>query len=198
MSNIGKSHWAKRLAKVGYTRFTIDDIIAKKLSNLDIHDVSALAVWLGQPWSPTYHEREKKYLELENESVLEVVEIVKNSKPEKKIVIDTTGSMFYTPQDTINKLDEVAKIVYLMTPEHIRRTMLQKYIDEPKPVIWGSRFVQKPGETQGQALARSYEELLINRTKTYEKYAEITIGYDQRFRPGYTAQDFLSEIEHGL
>lgn len=195
MSNIGKSHWAKRLAKAGYKRYTIDDMIADKLADLHVHDVSDLARWLGQPWSPGHAEREQIYLDLENESVLEALEIVEKSEPGDKIVIDTTGSMFYTPESTAKKLKQTAKIVYLIAPDHIRRDMLQKYIDEPKPVIWGSMFEQKALETRGQALARCYEELLTYRTKLYEQYAEVTIGYDERFKPGYSTDDFLRQVE---
>ena len=196
MSNIGKSHWAKRLSQVGYLRHTVDDMIAAKFSDQNISDVNHLAKWLGQPWSEGYSEREEVYLDLENQCVLEAIELAQAAGPEENVVIDTTGSMFYTPQSTIDKLTDTAKIVYLMAPQHLQRRMLQKYIDEPKPVIWGSLFNQKSSETRGQALARCYLELLNWRTKTYEKYAEVTIDYDERFQKNYTTQDFLRQIGH--
>ncbi len=193
MSNIGKSYWSKQLEQVGYKRFSIDDMIIEKAS-LSIDDVTGMAKWLGQPWSEGYADREKQYLAWENESVLEVLEQLSSFKEDDKIVIDTTGSMFYVEQTTIDRLVNSTKVVYLIAPEHIKQKMLQKYIDNPKPVIWYGLFTQKGSETRGQALARSYDELLNFRAKTYRKYSDIIIDYDHRFQPDYSVEDFLREI----
>jgi len=193
MSNIGKSYWSKQLEQVGYKRFSIDDMIIEKAS-LGIDDVTGMAKWLGQPWSEGYADREKQYLAWENESVLEVLEQLSSFKEDDKIVIDTTGSMFYVEQTTIDRLVNSTKVVYLIAPEHIKQKMLQKYIDNPKPVIWYGLFTQKGSETRGQALARSYDELLNFRAKTYRKYSDIIINYDHRFQPDYSVEDFLREI----
>lgn len=194
MSNIGKSYWAKRLVSEGYVSFSIDDIIATKFADHTMQDVSSLARWMGQPWEEGFEQREQIYLELENKSVLEVLSQIDSLDINQKVVIDTTGSMFYLPQSTIDSVVKVCQMVYLIAPEHVKQKLLQKYIDQPKPVIWGGMFMQNSSETRGQSLARSYEKLLEWRSEKYAKYAEIVIDYDSRFKPRYTTEEFLKQI----
>ena len=191
MSNIGKSYWSLQLEKIGYKRFCIDDMIAHKAS---LKDVTDMARRLGQPWSSGFAEREKLYLAWENQAVLEALSEMEQIDPEIPVVIDTTGSMFYTEQSTIDRLVQATKVVYLIAPEHVQQKMLQKYIDNPKPVIWNGMFTRKPYETIGEALARSYAELLSYRSRIYSQYADVVVGYDHRFSPDYTIAQFLSEI----
>ena len=46
----------------------------------------------------------------------------------------------------MNYLKKLTKIIYLETPKSSLEEMVKKYIDDPKPVIWGNTFEAKEGE----------------------------------------------------
>ena len=99
MSGAGKSHWAHKLAAAGFRVIGIDDLIEKKLApelaSGGYRGIGGVAAWMGWPDSPTYRERERKYLEFEIASMNEALDEVAASG-EEGILIDTTGSALCT------------------------------------------------------------------------------------------------------
>src|SRR3954471_12411299 len=63
MSNVGKTSLSRALrSALSFRHVEIDEGIRNELG---FRDMNALARWLGLPNSEGYHERERRYLELE-------------------------------------------------------------------------------------------------------------------------------------
>jgi tRNA U38,U39,U40 pseudouridine synthase TruA len=77
----------------------------------------------------------------------------------------------------MKRLKALSYIIHLSVSQDHQREMLEKYINNPRPVLWGDLYVRKSFETEKEALARSYEALLIHREKLYKKYAHHSIPY---------------------
>jgi shikimate kinase len=198
MSGSGKTYWAQKLEEVGYTRFTIDDIIEAKLGDelkkngfSGIHD---LAKWLGQPYEPQYQEHSDRYVDLEIEAMDEVFEKVSAMKESDKVIIDTTGSVIYHGAATLHTLETLTKVIYLDTPDEVKDEMYEKYKKDPRPVIWGKSFYRIGDETNEAALARCYPELLSNRAKKYERHAHVTLDYHLLRSELFTTEMFLNQV----
>jgi shikimate kinase len=175
MSGVGKSFWAKRLEPLGFRRFDCDGEIAKHLSELVTpapgeEPVHALGRWMGMPWSEGYREREAQYLALEARVTREALDTASG-----RAIIDTTGSVIYLDQPFLDELRAETRIVYLRTPDARREAMLKRYLEEPKPVVWGRSFAPKPGESPEQALPRCYAELLAFRDARYTALAHVVL-----------------------
>ncbi|MFW5703220.1 MAG: hypothetical protein ACOCXQ_00090 [Patescibacteria group bacterium] len=200
MSNVGKSLWSKRLEEIGFIRYCIDDLIEERLEKLlrteGLNGIADVARWMGYPYDPQYEQNSKTYLSIERSVMLKVLEEVSQPKmSEKDVVIDTTGSVIYTGSDTLKKLDAVTLICYLETPLEVQEELYQQFLSEPKPLIWGDVFRKDDNESVGDALARSYQELLENRTQEYHRLKNITIDFNTIRHPDYTIEAFLDRIK---
>ena len=197
MSGSGKSHWSTELEKVGFRRFCCDELIAGKLApELIRSDGTALDLgeWMGFPYEPQYKEREYKYLACEIEVIGEILGYLSRSKPREKVVVDTTGSVIYTGKGILERLKSNSTVVYLATPPEVKERMLRVYLDQPRPVLWRDVFSKKSGETNAEALARCYPQLLFSRQRLYEQHADVTIDYHVRNGKGFGVKDLLTEI----
>lgn len=198
MSNIGKSYWGKELQKDGYGWFECDEKINGRLNaELQTKGFSGLAEtarWMGQPFDTQYPTTSRKYLELEESVTREGLAKMAQSPNPEHFVLDTTGSVIYLPKEILKELRERTRIVYLSTPEFMKEEMYQRYLVEPKPVIWGDVFRREEEETDMEALGRCYPLLLAERTRRYEDLADVTLDYHQLRRLGFTVEDFLRAI----
>ena len=199
MSGSGKSYWARQLAGAGFKCFSCDEMIASKLFDELVQPDGSLlpmAKWMGLPYQPGYLERESKYLAYEKQVLEEIFKIIENNyyDSEKYIVIDTTGSVIYTGADILNKLRKYTTVVHMETPPQIQNQMYRTYLARPRPVLWQGKFSKKPHETNKEALARCYPELLAYREQLYKRHAHITIDYDRYRQKGLKAADFLKEV----
>ena len=198
MSRSGKSHWSTKLVERGFRRFCCDDLISDKLApELSRGDGTAmdLGEWMGFPYESQYKERESKYLACEIAVLGEIFDYLCGSKPEEKVVVDTTGSIIYAGGDILGRLRSTTIVVHLATPPEIKEKMLQVYVDQPRPVLWRDIFSKQQGETNEEALARSYPLLLSSRERLYGKHAHVTIDYYLRRREGFGVKDLLGEIQ---
>jgi shikimate kinase len=179
MSGAGKSHWAQKLAAAGLRVISIDNRIEKKLAP-DLaagghSGIGGVAAWMGWPDQPTYREREQKYLKFEIESMDESLEEIETSRGEG-ILLDTTGSVVYTGDEICRRLQSLTTVVYLAVPAAEEETLIARYLSDPKPVLWGDQFVQRPGESAKDAVARCYPQLIAHRKKLYERCAHRTFS----------------------
>lgn len=149
---------------------------------------------MGQPYDERYKKNSQKYLELEAEALKNILQEIKRLSKDKNIAVDTTGSVIYLPQDILDDLKMQTKIVYLETPESVVGEMVKKYLDDPKPVIWGNIFKPLEGEENMQTLKRCYPELLKYRKKLYEKLADIKIDYYEQMNKNFTVDNLLELI----
>lgn len=204
MSGVGKSFWADRLAnQAGYVRHDCDGAIGERLGELvevapNELPVNALGRWMGMPWSAGYAEREARYLALEATVTTEAVDAsAPTSTPTsttRRHVIDTTGSVIYLDDALLARLRGIGRVVYLRTPEARRDAMLRRYLEEPKPVVWGDAFRVRDGERPEDALPRCYAELLTWRDTRYAALAHVTLdgGELEANDPGL--EGFLARI----
>ncbi|QQS43596.1 hypothetical protein IPM65_05600 [Candidatus Roizmanbacteria bacterium] len=200
MSSAGKTYWAFELQKHGFTRITCDDLIEKRLAPelrkngyRGLHEV---AKWMGHPYEPQYPKTSKRYLDFETEVMEEIFdEITSMNGNPKKIVIDTTGSVIYTTGSVLKRLKEISSVIYLDIPEEKKQEIYQEFLRNPKPIIWGESYKPKEGETNEEALARCYQNLLSFRAKKYGNIADITIPFDIHRQEDFTASDFIEHIE---
>lgn len=194
MSNSGKTHWSTKLEEQGFKRFCCDDMIEKKLGSelkrLGYSGIEDVAKWMGQPYDEQYPQTSKKYLDFEKEVMHEIIDYLQTAHNEETIVVDTTGSAIYTGDTIMTQLANLTKVVYLDTPDSVKKEMYEAYIANPKPVIWGDSYNQQPNETENQALARCYPELLAYRTDKYKYYAHETVPYEVQRSEGFTIKDF--------
>jgi len=167
MSNVGKTHWSKKLETLGFVRFGCDDEIERVLR------IDDLAAWMGFPDSSTYREREKEYLDAEARvlrSVLSRLDAIGGD-----VVIDTTGSVVYLGDDLLDELRRRTKVVYLRADERAVAAMTEKFFVCPKPVVWGDRFEPSSAENRDETLRRCYPSLLSWRDERYSQLAHLTI-----------------------
>lgn len=179
MSNVGKSYVARALAadtSLGFTPVCIDDLIEEKLEPLlkskGFTGIDGVAAWMGQPYDPQYPQTQQLYLRFEEESMNRVTRPIG-----RNLIVDTTGSVIYTPQPVLDRLKGETLVAYLEATAEVRDALFQKYISNPKPVIWGDSFNRKNGETDLDALKRCYPQLLEFRANRYCALADVTIPH---------------------
>lgn len=176
MSGVGKTVWARRLAReAGYVTHDCDAAIGERLHAIVSPDpgeelVHALGRWMKMPWTQGFAEREARYLALEEE-----VTRAGLAETTEGHVLDTTGSVIYLPDDLLAGIRAKCRVVYLRTPEARRQAMLDRYLDEPKPVVWAGAFHTPPGQTALEALPGAYAELLALRDRKYAALAHVTL-----------------------
>lgn len=199
MSNIGKTYRSLQLKNEGYTRYGCDDEIDARLDTAlkalgYAGGIQETARWMGYPFDSQYPKTSKEYLDLEEEVLGKILDEAEGSKPDQNIVIDTTGSVIYLPETVLARLARVTRVVYLEAPESKVQEMYEKFIKEPKPVIWGNSFTKIPGEDNMQALARCYPLLLAFRAERYAQLADVTLRGDDLWNPNFTVNKFLEAI----
>ncbi len=194
MSGTGKTHWSKKLSEKGFTQYCCDDLIeellSKDLKKLGYRGIQDVAKWMGQPYDTQYPKTSKAYLARE----IQVMEkLIKKIANKKNSVIDTTGSVIYAGGEIGKALVKLTTVIYLETPQSVQDEMFRVYMQDPKPVIWGQVFKKKKNETEKEALARCYPELLNTRAEKYKKLAHKKLDYHKLRVPSYSASDFLAD-----
>ncbi len=178
MSGTGKTFWTKKLAANGYRAISCDDRIeekfAPKLAAEGFAGINGVATWMGWPDSPTYAEREAEYLAQEIRTLDEVLTSLEK-QPEQSLVLDTTGSVIYAGNNLLMRLRRQLTIVYLATPAEEQQLLIERYLNDPKPVLWRGAFQPKAGEKPRETVARCYPALIAARRQSYEALAHCTL-----------------------
>lgn len=199
MSGCGKTTWSKKLEQKGFAYFGCDDYIglklAQKMKYQGFEGIHEVARWLGQPYEPQHQTSSKKYLDFERSSVVEILN--KLECFDGKAVIDTTGSVIYLGDELMERLAETTTIVYIKVPESKKQEMFRTYMNDPKPVLWGSMFKRRPGESEMEALRRCYPLFLDFRSRQYEKYAKVTVDY-ARLHDGMTVNLLIKHLKNEI
>lgn len=169
MSNIGKSYRSRVLRKdCGFMWYHVDEEIYKSLGFNTIEEIST---WLGYPNSREYEERERTYLAAEDRYTK--VDFLDTHG--RNLVFDTTGSVIHLSPSTTEWLKENCLIVNFDIGEDAMDSMIQKFIKQPKPVLWRGFFKPKKGEGNTKTLKRCYPKLLADRLVKYRSLAHINI-----------------------
>jgi shikimate kinase len=182
MSGAGKSYWAKNLAALGCPTVCCDDQIETRLSPIlqkgGYSGINGVAAWMGWPDSPTYLERESQYLS-EEIAVLDEVLSGLEKDPKRDLILDTTGSVIATGNHTLHRLRRQMTVVYLAASSDEVQLLIQRYLQEPKPVLWQGAFRAQASETPQQTVVRCYPLLIAARRRSYEALAHITLSTSQ-------------------
>src|SRR6202047_4909123 len=157
MSGTGKTFWSKRLAQTGRPAFCCDDRIEQRLRDRlrtgGYAGISGVASWMGWPDSPTYAQREAEYLAEEIATLDDVLTELKRH-PARELILDPTGSVIYTGNNLLLRLRRQMTIVYLAASASEEQLLIERYLSDPKPVLWHGAFQPKKGETARETVER--------------------------------------------
>jgi shikimate kinase len=179
MSGAGKSYWTKRLAAEKIPAISCDDQIEARLAAPlqagSFRGINGVAAWMGWPDNPTYGERESQYLSEEIAALDEVLSSLEKN-PDSDLILDTTGSVIYTGNNLLFRLRKLMTVVYLAASAEEQQLLIQRYLKDPKPVLWRGAFQPRGGETPQETVARCYPVLIASRRQSYQALAHCTIA----------------------
>jgi hypothetical protein len=66
-------------------------------------------------------------------------------------------------------------IVYLAASAQEQQLLIERYLADPKPVLWRGAFQPKPEESPRETVARCYPSLIAARRQGYEALAHCTL-----------------------
>jgi shikimate kinase len=198
MSGAGKTFWTKKLAERGYPTVSCDDRIEQRLAPRLAADgyagINGVAAWMGWPDSPSYAGRESEYLAEEIHTLDEILTELKK-EPQKSLVLDTTGSVIHTGNNLLMRLRRKMTIVYLAASREEQQLLIERYLSDPKPVLWGGAFQPKGSEKPRETVARCYPALIGARRQSYEALAHCTLQVAALHDSSMNAAAFLKMIQ---
>jgi shikimate kinase len=198
MSGAGKSFWTKKLAVAGWATLSCDDRIEDRLrpqlAAQGHAGIGGVAAWMGWPDSPHYAQREAQYLAAEIAVIEETLSGLE-ARPERGLVLDTTGSVIHAGEKACQRLRRLMTVVYLAASMEEQRLLIDRYLTDPKPVLWRGTFRPHPGETPLDTVRRCYPVLIAERRSKYEALAHGTIPMRALRDASLDAAAFLSLIE---
>jgi shikimate kinase len=201
MSGAGKSFWTKRLAAEGWTAICCDDCIERTLAPWlaagGYSGIDGVAAWMGWPDSANYAQREAQYLEEEIHTLGEVLTSL-DQRSEKPLVLDTTGSVIYTGNNLLLRLRRRMTVVYLAASAEEQQLLIERYLSDPKPVLWRGAFQPRPGESPKETVVRCYPTLISARRQSYEALAHCTLKVAELRDPAFDVAAFLGKIRGQL
>ena len=205
MSGAGKSFWAKRLASTGFPAVSCDDRIeerlAPRLASGGYSGINGVAGWMGWPDSPIYAEREAQYLSEETAVLDDILNTLQQSR-ETSLILDTTGSVIYVGNHLLLRLRRLMTIVYLAASPAEQQLLVERYLNDPKPVLWRGAFQPKPHETPRETVARCYPTLIEARRQSYQALAHVTLPVARLHDGSLDASALIAEVramqERGL
>jgi shikimate kinase len=197
MSGTGKTFWAKKLAAAGWPAITCDDLIEKKLSERlatgGYAGINGVAAWMGWPHSATYAERESEYLAQEITALDEVLTQLEK-QPGESLVLDTTGSVIYAGNNLLMRLRRQMTVIHLAASAQEQQLLIERYLNDPKPVLWRGAFQPRTGEQPGETVARCYPALIAARRQSYQALAHCTLEVAALRDPSLEASGFQAMI----
>jgi hypothetical protein len=149
---------------------------------------------MGWPDSPTYGQRESDYLTEEIHTLDEVLTELEKHR-EKSLVLDTTGSLIYTGNNLLMRMRRQMTIVYLAASPQEQQLLIERYLNDPKPVLWRGAFQPKPRESPRETVARCYPALIAARRQSYEALAHCTVQVASLRDGSLVAAEFLKMIQ---
>jgi hypothetical protein len=178
MSGAGKTFWAKRLAESGRQSISCDDRIEERLrprlATGGYAGINGVAAWMGWPDTATYAERESEYLAEEIAALDEILTDLERDSA-RELVLDTTGSVIYTGNNLLLRLRRQMTVVHLAASAAEQQLLIERYLTDPKPVLWRGAFQPKKGEPPRETVARCYPALIAGRRQGYATLAHCTL-----------------------
>jgi shikimate kinase len=201
MSGTGKTFWTRRLALAGHPSVCCDDCIEQRLrphlQGGGFSGINGVASWMGWPVSPTYALREAEYLAEEIAALDDVLTDLERN-PSRDLILDTTGSVIYTGNNLLLRLRRQMTVVYLAATPEQQQLLIQRYLSDPKPVLWRGAFQPKKNETPAETVARCYPTLIAARRQSYEALAHCSIPVAELRDSDLDAAAFLAKVNARL
>jgi hypothetical protein len=205
MSGSGKTFWTKRLAETGRPTVSCDDRIEQRLATRlaagGYAGINGVAAWMGWPDSHDYAGREADYL-VEEIHVLDQALTALEKNRQQGLILDTTGSVIYTGNNLLIRLRRQMTVVYLAASAAEHQLLIERYLTDPKPVLWRGAFQRRAGEAPRETVARCYPALIAARRQSYEALAHCTLPVadlrDISRDPSLGAEVFLKMIQDRL
>ena len=198
MSGAGKTFWTKKLAATGCPAVSCDDRIEQKLASRlsagGYSGINGVAAWMGWPDAATYAQRESEYLAEEIHTLDEILTELEQ-QPLKSLVLDTTGSVIYSGNNLLMRLRRQMTIVHLAASAEEQQLLIERYLNDPKPVLWRGAFQPKSGEKPRETVARCYPALIAARRQSYEALAHCTLQVAALRDGSLDAPSFLKMIQ---
>ena len=195
MSGAGKTFWARRIAETGVVAISCDDRIEEKLAPRlaagGFAGINGVAAWMGWPNSAAYAEREALYLAEEIATLDEILSELERD-PGQPLVLDTTGSVIYTGNHLLDRLRKLMTVVYLAASDKEQHLLIERYLSDPKPVLWRGAFLAAPGEKPRETVARCYPRLLAARRQSYLALAHVQLQVAELRELPHRAEAFLA------
>ncbi|PHS40005.1 MAG: hypothetical protein COA91_05095 [Robiginitomaculum sp.] len=190
MSNIGKSHTARRIAEAyGFDHYDVDAHIQAKMGN---PSMQAMAKWMGQPYDQGYRERAATYLEMETEITL-------NAQGQRgNQVLDTTGSVIHGGANVIKIIKNNYLIIYIQANSDDIDVLTNRYLEYPKPTIWAQNYRPVSGLDPQQAALSRYPDMLASRALLYEEMADISLPAEMLSAPDLNDSAILGAFRANL
>jgi hypothetical protein len=201
MSGTGKTFWTKRLTLAGHPSVCCDDRIEQRLrphlQGGGYSGINGVASWMGWPDTPTYAQREAEYLAEEIAALDEVLTDLERN-PSRELILDTTGSVIYTGNNLLLRLRRQMTVVYLAATPEQQKLLIERYLNDPKPVLWRGAFRPKKNETPSETVARCYPMLISARRQSYEALAHCSIPVAELRDSDLDAAVFLAKVNARL
>jgi hypothetical protein len=201
MSGAGKTFWTRKLAAYGCPAASCDDRIEERLGPRlaagGHAGINGVAAWMGWPNSPAYGDREAQYL---SEEIHVLDQVLTGLEADRlcSLVLDTTGSVIYTGNNLLYRMRKQMTIVYLAASQAEQQLLIDRYLNDPKPVLWRGAFVPKAGETPRVTVARCYPALIAARGQSYRALAHATLEVSDLRDPAMDAEKFLAKVRESL
>jgi hypothetical protein len=109
-------------------------------------------------------------------------------------VLDTTGSVIYTGNNLLMRLRRQMTIVHLAASADEQQLLIERYLNDPKPVLWRGAFQPRAGEKPHDTVARCYPALIAARRQSYAALAHCTLQVAALREAALDALAFLKMI----
>jgi hypothetical protein len=139
-------------------------------------------------------ERESEYLAEEIHTLDEILTELER-QPEKSLVLDTTGSVIHTGNNLLMRLRRQMTIVHLAASAKEQQLLIERYLNDPKPVLWRGAFQPRAGEKPRETVARCYPALVAARRQSYEALAHCTLQVAELRDGSFDAAAFLKMVQ---
>ncbi|HEY1489800.1 MAG TPA: hypothetical protein VGF90_02060, partial [Verrucomicrobiae bacterium] len=157
---------------------------------------NGVAAWMGWPDAATYAEREAEYLAEETATLDEILSELEKNR-EQSLMLDTTGSVIYTGNHLMHRLRKLMTVVYLAASDAEQQLLMERYLSDPKPVLWRGAFQARAGESPRETVARCYPHLMAARRQSYAAIAHVTLSVASLRELPHRADAFLELVAAG-
>jgi shikimate kinase len=201
MASVGKSYWSAHLAAIGFEHIDLDARIGQRLEQKTSHSFATTALmneWLGFPDSPSFAAREALFVQTEAEIFKETLLYLEKQPPNTPIVVDSGGSLVYSPLGYWQQLRQLTTIIYLKADKTLANQFAATYLKEGRSIIWNGLYAPLPNETRTASYMRCYANLLDFRTAEYEKHAEYSLEFQEHRSPEMSVARLCSFMPYGM